>query len=120
MVLYLLLAALVAAPLTVTAQQRPTTDQLKQEAEQMAASMQKMSQEIVDSIFSFGELGFQEFWTVEYITGILEAEGFSVETGCAGMPTCYVASWGAGRPVIGIMGDIDGLRGGRCRPTRPR
>lgn len=107
--LYLALAVLVAAPLTVTAQQRPSTETLKQEAGQMVASMQKLSQEIVDSIFSFGELGFQEFWTVEYITGILEAEGFTVETGCAGMPTCYVASWGSGRPVIGIMGDIDGL-----------
>jgi aminobenzoyl-glutamate utilization protein B len=105
----LVAAPLVAAPLTVTAQQRPTTEQLEQEVEQMVASMQKLSQEIVDSIFSFGELGFQEFWTVEYISGVLEAEGFTVETGCAGMPTCYVASWGSGRPVIGIMGDIDGL-----------
>jgi aminobenzoyl-glutamate utilization protein B len=106
---YLALAMLVAAPLTSTAQQRPMTDQLKLEAEQMAASMQKMSQEIVDSLFSFGELGFQEFWTVDYLTGILEAEGFTVETGCAGMPTCYVATWGSGKPVIGFMGDIDGL-----------
>jgi len=106
---YLALAMLVTAPLTSTAQQRPSTEQLKQEAEEMAASMQKMSQEIVDSLFSFGELGFQEFWTVEYLTGILEDEGFTVETGCAGIPTCYVATWGSGRPVIGFMGDIDGL-----------
>ena len=107
--LYLALVILVAAPLTVTAQQRPSTDQLKEEAEQMAGSMQKLSQEMVDSIFSFGELGFQEFWTMEYVTGILAEEGFDIETGCAGMPTCYVASWGSGKPVIGIMGDIDGL-----------
>ena len=107
--LYLALAVLIAAPLTVTAHQQPSTEQLKEEAEQMVASMQKMSQEILDSIFSFGELGFQEFWTTEYITGILAAEGFDVEMGCAGMPTCYVASWGSGKPVIGFMGDIDGL-----------
>ena len=107
--LYLSLAVLIAVPLTVTAQQRPSTEQLKQEAEDMVASLQKLSQEMVDSIFSFGELGFQEFWTVEYITGILRDEGFTVETGCAGMPTCYVASWGSGSPVIGFMGDIDGL-----------
>ena len=60
-------------------------------------------------IFSFSELGFQEFWTMEYITGILEVEGFTIETGCSDMPTCYVASWGSGHPVIGFMGDIDGL-----------
>jgi aminobenzoyl-glutamate utilization protein B len=43
------------------------------------------------------------------VTGILRDEGFRIERGCAGMPTCYVASWGTGAPVIGIMGDIDGL-----------
>ena len=90
--------------------------QLKQEAAREVASMQKLSQEMVESIFSFGELGFQEFWTVEYITGVLEAEGFEVETGCAGMPTCYVASWGSGKPVIGFMGDIDGLPETSQRP----
>ncbi len=60
-------------------------------------------------VFSFSELGFQEDWTAEYITGILREEGFAIEMGCAGMPTCYVASWGSGGPVVGIMGDIDGL-----------
>ena len=86
LVLFLMLAALVVAPLTGAASQRPSTEQLTQEAEQEVASMQKLSQEMVDSIFSFGELGFQEFWTVEYITGVLEAEGFDVEIGCAGRP----------------------------------
>ncbi len=73
------------------------------------ASMQELSQEMVDMVFSFSELGFQEHWTAEYVTGVLRKEGFRIEMGCAGMPTCYVASWGRGKPVIGIMGDIDGL-----------
>jgi aminobenzoyl-glutamate utilization protein B len=90
---------------------RPSLDDLKREAAAEVASMQKLSQEMVDMVFSHGELGFQEFWTVDYITGILEREGFRIERGCAGMPTCYVASFrnGTGGPVIGIMGDIDGL-----------
>ena len=48
-------------------------------------------------------------WLI-YLTGILEREGFTIERGCAGMPTCYVATFrhGNGGPVIGIMGDIDG------------
>jgi aminobenzoyl-glutamate utilization protein B len=79
------------------------------EARQIVESMAGRSQEMVDMIFSFSELGFQETWTADYITGILEEEGFTIERGCAGMPTCYVASWGAGAPVIGFMGDIDGL-----------
>ncbi|HEV2130434.1 MAG TPA: amidohydrolase [Longimicrobiaceae bacterium] len=91
------------------AQRRPSTAQLKREVAAEVASMQKLSQEIVDMIFSFSELGFQEHWTADYLTGILEEEGFRIQEGCAGMPTCYVASWGSGEPVIGIMGDIDGL-----------
>lgn len=84
-------------------------DALRAEVIAEVEGMQKLSQEMVDSVFSFSELGFQEQWTSEYVTGILRDEGFSIEMGCAGMPTCYVASWGSGRPVIGIMGDIDGL-----------
>lgn len=93
----------------VQAQEIPDADTLRQEVMVTVASMAKRSQVMVDTVFSFGELGFQEFETAKYITGILEEEGFEIEMGCAGMPTCYVASWGTGRPVIGFMGDIDGL-----------
>jgi len=78
--------------------------------------LQKLSQVMVDKLFSFSELGFQEFWTLEFVTGILEGEGFTVEQGCAGMPTCYVGTWGSGKPVIGFMGDIDALPETSQRP----
>ncbi|MEL7046780.1 MAG: amidohydrolase [Pseudomonadota bacterium] len=91
------------------AQEPPDADTLRQEVMVTVASMAKRSQVMVDTVFSFGELGFQEFETAKYITGILEEEGFEIVMGCAGMPTCYVASWGTGHPVIGFMGDIDGL-----------
>ncbi len=98
------------------AAQQPGTDVLKQEVLQEVASLQKLSQQITDMVFSFGELGFQEQWTSEYLTGVLEKEGFRVQRGCAGMPTCYVATWGSGHPVIGFMGDIDGLPETSQRP----
>ncbi len=79
----------------------------------------KLSQEMVDVIYSNSELGFQEFWTADYVVGILEKEGFSVERGCAGMPTCYVGSWGNGKPVVGFMGDIDGLPETSQKPGVP-
>ena len=41
--------------------------------------MKKQAQVMVDSVFSFGELGFQEFETSKYLSGILEKEGFKVE-----------------------------------------
>jgi aminobenzoyl-glutamate utilization protein B len=84
-------------------------DRLRDEVQQEVLNMSKLSQEIVDMVFSFSELGFQEQWTSEYITGLLRAEGFTIEMGGAGMPTNYVATWGSGRPVVGFMGDIDGL-----------
>lgn len=70
-------------------------------------SMQKLTQEMVDSVFSFGELGFQEFETSKYLTGVLEKEGFKIERGISGIPTAWTATWGSGKPVIALGSDID-------------
>jgi aminobenzoyl-glutamate utilization protein B len=71
--------------------------------------MKKQAQVMVDSVFSFGELGMQEFETSKYLSGILEKEGFKVERGVAGIPTAWVASWGSGKPVISLGSDIDDI-----------
>ena len=70
-------------------------------------AMKKQTQVMVDTVFSFGELGFQEFETSAYLTGLLEKEGFKIEHGIAGIPTAWVASWGSGKPVISLGSDID-------------
>jgi aminobenzoyl-glutamate utilization protein B len=80
---------------------------LKREAIAEIDARQKLTQQMVDSIFSFSELGFQEFETSKYVTGILEKNGFAVERGVAGIPTAWVASYGSGKPVIGFITDID-------------
>jgi aminobenzoyl-glutamate utilization protein B len=72
-------------------------------------AMKKQAQVMVDSVFSFGELGFQEFETSKYLSGVLEKEGFKVERGVAGIPTAWVASWGSGKPVISLGSDIDDI-----------
>src|SRR5438128_11828366 len=69
--------------------------------------MKKQVQVMVDSVFSFGELGFQEFETSAYLTGFLEKEGFKIERGVAGIPTAWMATWGTGKPVIALGSDID-------------
>ncbi|MBE0592674.1 MAG: amidohydrolase [Gemmatimonadales bacterium] len=107
---FLLVCGVVCLTLTPSVHgQGPSEAALKDEVLREVVSMQKLSQEIVDMVFSFAELGFQEHSTVEYLTELLRREGFTVAVGCAGMPTCYVATWGEGTPVIGFMGDIDGL-----------
>jgi len=69
--------------------------------------MKPQAQIMVDTIFSFAELGFQEFETSKYLTGMLEKEGFQIERGIAGIPTAWVATWGSGKPVIALGSDID-------------
>jgi aminobenzoyl-glutamate utilization protein B len=71
--------------------------------------MQTFTQQMVDMLFSFGELGFQEHETSKYITDILKENEFEVETGQSGIPTAWVARWGSGAPVIAFGSDIDGI-----------
>jgi aminobenzoyl-glutamate utilization protein B len=71
--------------------------------------MRVTTQQMVDQVFSFGELGYQEVETSKYLTGILERHGFTVERGVAGMPTAWVARWGSGKPVIALGSDIDDI-----------
>ena len=72
-------------------------------------AMKKQAQVMVDSVFSFGELGFQEFETSKYLSDILEKAGFKVEHVVAGVPTAWVATWGSGKPVISLGSDIDDI-----------
>ena len=84
----------------------PTT---RPNAKRGVDEMAKLAQEMVDSVFSFGELGFQEVETSKYLTGQLEKYGFKVQRGVAGIPTAWVATWGSGKPVIALGSDIDGI-----------
>lgn len=64
---------------------------------------------ISDKIWSFAELGLQEYQSSDLLIETLEKEGFLVEKGLAGMPTCFVATYGSGKPVIGILAEYDAL-----------
>ena len=87
----------------------PRLDDFKQEVTVDIEARRDFTQQMVDSIFSFSELGFQEFETQRYVTDILEAHGFAGERGVAGIPTAWVARWGSGTPVIALGTDIDGI-----------
>ena len=84
-------------------------EQLRQEVLAGVDDRRGFIQRMVDTQFSFGELGFQEFETQRYLTGILEREGFEIELGTAGMPSAWLARWGSGRPVIALGSDVDGI-----------
>ena len=82
---------------------------LKADAIEAVDSMRKTTQVIVDSLFSFSELGFQEFETQRYLAEILVENGFEVELGVAGIPSSWWATWGSGEPVIALGSDVDGI-----------
>ena len=89
---------------------------LKQELIGEIDKQQKATQQMVDMVFSFGELGFQETETSRYLTGILKKNGFVIQSGIAGVPTAWTATWGAGKPVIAIGSDIDCIPKGSQKP----
>ncbi|WP_436305503.1 MULTISPECIES: amidohydrolase [unclassified Variovorax] len=83
--------------------------------------------EIADRIWGLAEMRYREFESAELHAAALEAEGFRVTRGVAGMPTAFVAEAGSGGPVIGFLGEYDALAGLNqasgaleCRPDPER
>jgi aminobenzoyl-glutamate utilization protein B len=113
--LLLALALLCPAPALAQAAPRapePNPDRLRNLTAAVDAGVQKRAklvQVMVDKLFSFSELGFQEVETSKYITGILRENGFQIREGISGIPTAWIATWGSGKPVIVFGSDIDGI-----------
>ena len=61
--------------------------------------------EAAQKIWEFAELALLEYKSSEYLTDMIERHGFKIERGVADMPTAFVASYGSGKPVIGILGE---------------
>lgn len=98
----------------------PDLETLKQSALSKIDERRVLTQQIVDSLYSFAEIGFEEVETSAYLTALLEKEGFQVKRGVSGIPTAFVASYGSGSPVIGLMADLDALPGISQKPGVPR
>jgi len=67
--------------------------------------------EVNKKIWTWAETGLEERRSSAELAGLLEANGFTVEMGVADMPTAFVASFGSGRPVVGILAEYDALPG---------
>jgi aminobenzoyl-glutamate utilization protein B len=100
------LAAQLAAPLAA--------QDLSGEKRAALAAVDALSSEIdhmARQLWDYSETALRESKSAEFLAGILEREGFAVERGVAGMPTAFVASWGSGQPIIGILAEYDALPG---------
>lgn len=67
--------------------------------------------DVAKQIWSYAEVGYQEEKSSALLQSQLRAAGFTVRSGVADIPTAFVASWGSGRPIIGIVGEFDALPG---------
>jgi len=67
--------------------------------------------QIAHRIWEYAEVGFQEENSSRLLQQTLRDAGFTIEANVAGMPTAFVASYGSGEPVVGIMGEYDALPG---------
>ncbi len=62
-------------------------------------------------IWDYAEVGYKEIKSSALLQNTLKDNGFTVEAGVAGMPTAFVATYGSGSPVIGILAEYDALPG---------
>jgi len=97
--------------LTIISAQSQSTNKLKKE---LLYSIEQKTDELTslsDKIWEAAEVAFRENKSAEYLIEYAEANGLIVEKGLAGMPTAFTASYGQGKPVIGIIGEFDALPG---------
>jgi aminobenzoyl-glutamate utilization protein B len=66
---------------------------------------------IAQKIWNFAEVGYKEKQSSALLQETLKQAGFTIESGVAGIPTAFVATYGQGKPVIGIMAEYDALPG---------
>lgn len=88
--------------------------QMSKNKKAIQASVEKHEKELIrvsDEIWAAAEIAFQETKSSQALIDYAEQNGFSVEKGVAGMPTAFVATYGSGSPVIGILGEFDALPG---------
>jgi aminobenzoyl-glutamate utilization protein B len=94
-------------PAQAFAQQATPHRQLIEFVDRQAAHFSATSK----TIWDYAELGYQEEKSSALLQRELQAAGFRVQSGVAGEPTAFVASYGQGQPVIGILGEFDALPG---------
>jgi aminobenzoyl-glutamate utilization protein B len=106
-----LVIALATQGLGASPERGPSEIERKRE---VVASVDRRAAELVDlsdRIWGFAETALREHRSSKLLADYAERHGFKVERGVAGMPTAFVASYGEGRPVIGVLGEYDALPG---------
>jgi len=110
----LLTITLLATSSADATQPEKAKSQLSPSQRTAIAAVESHRKTILDAnraIWEFAEVGLAEKKSAAHLVSQLKANGFEVQTGVAGMPTAFVASYGHGKPVIGILAEYDALPG---------
>ena len=86
-------------------------DDLKEKSRDQIEGAFRVYSEMAQQIWSYAEVGYQEYKSSELLQNKLRSAGFAVEAGVAGIPTAFVATYGSGKPVIGFLAEFDALPG---------
>jgi len=108
---YLFTLLLLFAPFLFTIQAQTSNSK---ETKEVLQQLQQRTQEYGDmahSIWEYAELGYQETKSSSLLQSHLKAEGFTIKKEVAGIPTAFVAEYGSGKPIIGILAEFDALPG---------
>src|SRR5450432_1361241 len=97
--------------LQLQSQKKDATAVLKEKATTDLQSQYDKYKGIAFSIWSYAEVGYKETKSTALLQNTLKENGFTVEAGVAGLPTAFVATYGNGKPVIGVLAEFDALPG---------
>ena len=86
-------------------------EKLKQSALDAIENSKDLIASVADQIWEYAELSLQEVQSAALYCKVLKEQGFAVEEGICGIPTAFAASYGSGKPVIGILAEYDALSG---------
>jgi aminobenzoyl-glutamate utilization protein B len=103
-----LLLSLLVAPLALA--QSPENAHKREAVDWIAQHHADLSG-LSDQVWNYAETALREVKSSKTLADYAEKQGFKVQRGVAGMPTAFVATYGEGKPVIGIMGEYDALPG---------
>lgn len=108
------LVVMLASALAVSAQKKKGSSNIDQWKKQAASGIQEQYnryKDIAFTIWGYAELGYKEQKSSALLQQTLKDAGFDVQPGVAGIPTAFVASYGSGGPVLGILAEFDALPG---------
>jgi len=106
--------------LSVLAQKKTKIPANKQSVIQSVDKRKTELTGLSDQVWANAEVAFQETKSSKALADYAESQGFTVERGVAEIPTAFVASYGSGKPIIGILGEYDALPGisQKAQPTK--